>query len=238
MAAACVALFIVHPASFHRIALEDGPVEWASALLPLAASFAFIYVLWLVLRSQRRDTRRRVALAFTAVFAAALFVIGMEEISWMQRVFNVATPSLFSGNEQNETNLHNMYSSLLFNIVYRTGVFAGLIVLPFLSEIAPPNRLLGWIADFLPRRFVLAASAPVIGFDYNFWNFSLGPVLFVTALSILVLCARAAHHRGDRRERTMFAGLAAFAWQVTARLYARYASAGAESDIDGALILR
>jgi hypothetical protein len=208
--AACVGLFIVNPTLFYDIAQEDGPVEWPSALLPLAASAAFVYAFWRVLRSERRDGRRRVALAFTAFFAVVLFVIGMEEISWMQRVFGTATPEIFQGNEQQETNLHNMYSSLVFNIVYRTGVFGGLFVLPFLAETAPKNALFDWIGEFLPNRFVLAMSAPLAGFDYNFWNFVAGPLLLALAVLILLFYAKAARERGDRAEMTLFGVLAAF----------------------------
>lgn len=210
-AAGWLALFVIRPHRFYTLALEDGPVEWLSSLLPLASSAAFFYAFFRVLRSGQHGTRRRVALVFTLLFAAVLFFIGMEEISWMQRVFNVETPALLHGNEQQETNLHNMYSSLFFNIVYRTGVFAGLIVLPFLAETAPENHLFAWIADFLPTRFVLAASAPLVGFDYNFWNFFLGPLLLTLALVILVFYAVVAHKRGNSEESLLFGLLAAFA---------------------------
>lgn len=208
--AMCVILFVADPILFYAIAQEDGPIEWPSALLPLAASAAFVYAFFRVLRSGNRDDRRGVALAFTALFAVVLFIIGMEEISWMQRVFDVATPAAFSANEQQETNLHNMYSSLVFNVVYRTGVFGGLIVLPFIVETAPPNRLFERIGDFLPSRFVLAMSAPLAGFDYNFWNFFLGPLLLCVAVLILLFCAWAARARGDRGEAALFGVLAAF----------------------------
>lgn len=207
---AVVILFVVAPSLFHSIALEDGPVEWASSLLPLAASAAFLYAFGRVLRGDR-DARRVTTLAFAALLAIVLFVIGMEEISWGQRIFGLATPTAFSANEQNEINLHNMYNSLLFNLAYRTGVFAGLIVLPFVVETAPRNRLFDWLADFLPSRFVLAASAPLVGFDYNLWNFFLGPLLLAIALVILASYAAAASARGDRGETALFGALAAFA---------------------------
>jgi hypothetical protein len=209
-AAGWTALFVVDPGHFRAIALEDGPIEWASALLPLASSAAFLWAFHGVLRSERRDAGRRVALVMTALFAAVLFIIGMEEISWMQRIFDVPTPALFQGNEQQETNLHNMYSSLLFNLIYRTGVFGGLIVLPFLAETAPKNALFEGIRDFLPDRFVLAASAPLAGFDYNTLNFFLGPLLLLTTLAILLVHAKAAWERADLEETRLFVMLALF----------------------------
>jgi hypothetical protein len=205
-----VAVFIADPSLFARLAREDGPVEWPSALLPLASSLAFAFAFFRVLRSPRRDPGCRLALALSAFFAVALFVIGMEEISWMQRVFDVPTPALFAGNEQQETNLHNMYNSLVFNIVYRTGVFTGLIVLPFIVETAPSTSLTAALGDFLPGRFVLAMSAPLVGFDYNSWNFFLGPLLLVVALLILGCYTRAASRRGDHAEVRLFTILIGF----------------------------
>lgn len=203
-------LFVADPARFQALAQEDQVVEWLSALVPLASSVAFGYAFWIVLRSRQRSNERGFALSFTALFAAALFVVGMEEISWMQRVFDIPTPAMLSGNEQNETNLHNLHS-LFFNIVYRTAVFGGLIVLPFIAETAPKTPLLDRMQDLLPSRFVLAASAPLLGFDYNFWNFALAPLLLLMALAILMCYARAAWKYGDYREAALFAFLAIFA---------------------------
>ncbi len=224
-AAGCVALLVVNRALFRRLALEDGLVEWASALIPLAASGAFLYAFCRIVRAPS-DARRSVALGLAALFGIFLFVIGMEEISWMQRVFGFATPEMFSANEQGETNLHNMHNSLYFNVAYRTAVFGGLIVLPLIVETAPANRLFEWIGDFLPRRFVLAVSAPLVGFEYNQWNFFLGPFLLVLAVTILACYAVAARRRGDRSETILFAVLAMFAVAVQFVFMARGPSVG------------
>jgi hypothetical protein len=209
MTASGIVLFVTDPVLFYEFALEDRPLEWASALLPLASSGLFAFVFWRILGSDRRDGRRHANLAFTGLFAVGLFVTGMEEISWMQRVFDIQTPAAFAANQQQEMNLHNMHS-IAFGTAHKAAMYAGLIVLPFLVETAPKNPLFDAFEDFLPSRFVLAVSAPIAAYNFNAWNFLLTPVLvFLTAL-IVACYGLAAWRRGDRRETTLFAALVTF----------------------------
>lgn len=202
-------LFVVDPVLFYELALEDKAVEWASALLPIACSFVFVYAFVRVLRSDRHDPRRSAALGLTALLALTLFVIGMEEISWMQRVFGIETPTAFAGNQQQEMNLHNMHS-IGFGNTHKVAMLACLIVLPFLAQTAPANRLFDWVGDFLPSRFVLAISATWTGYDYGSWNLFLTPLIPLITLAVLACYARAAWVRRDRDELTLFALLAVF----------------------------
>ncbi len=208
-AIAAVVVFVVSPTLFQEIALEDKALEWVSALLPLASSLAFAFAFWRILISEQRDIRRTVSLVLAALFAVTLFVIGMEEISWMQRVFNIETPAIFTGNQQQEMNLHNMHS-ILFGNAHKVAMIVGLILLPYLVETAPPNRLFDAVRDFLPGRFVLIVSAPFMAFNYNGWNMFLTPLTVALAVFILAAYARAADERGDRSERRLFRALAAF----------------------------
>jgi hypothetical protein len=209
LAAACTGLFVISPQLFYVIALEDEPLEWASALLPLASSLAFAYAFCRILLSDHRDGRRTLSLVFAALFAVTLFVIGMEEISWMQRVLNIETPAAFAANQQQEMNLHNMHS-ILFGNAHKLAMIFGLIVLPFLVETAPRNALFDALRDFLPGRFVLLVSAPFIAFNYNGWNMFLTPLTVALAVAIYMAYARAAYDRGDRAERRLFRALALF----------------------------
>jgi hypothetical protein len=205
----CLLIFGASPQLFYEIALEDKPLEWASALLPLASSLAFSYAFFRILVSEHRDSRRTVSLAFSALFAVTLFVIGMEEISWMQRVFDIETPAAFAGNQQQEMNLHNMHS-ILFGNAHKLAMIFGLIVLPFLVDTAPKNGLFDTIRDFLPGRFVLVVSAPFMAFNYNGWNMFLTPLAVALAVMIFVYYARAARHRRDHAEARLFRALALF----------------------------
>jgi len=185
------------------------PLEWVSALLPLTASAAFCIAFIQAKRAAPRGLRRQLALTFCALFAVGLFVIGMEEISWMQRVFDIPTPALFAENQQQEMNLHNMHS-IVIGQTYKIAMFAGLVLLPFLIDAAPRNRLFELIDDFLPSRFVFALSAPWVAFNYNEWNF-LASQLFVTlTLAILACYLKAAWDRRDSREAALFGMIAAF----------------------------
>jgi|GEM_PF-1082397 len=208
-AVASTVLFLVSPTLFYEVALEDKPLEWASALLPLASSMAFAYAFWRILSSEQHDSQRTVSLVLAALFAVTLFVIGMEEISWMQRVFGIETPGIFAGNQQQEMNLHNMHS-ILFGNAHKMAMIFGLILLPFLVETAPKNALLDALRDFLPGRFVLIVSAPFMAFNYNGWNLFLTPLTVALAVFILLAHARIAGERGDWGERRLFRALAAF----------------------------
>jgi hypothetical protein len=207
LALAATALFVADPILFNRFSLEDGPVEWPSALLPLASSVVLLYAFFLVLRSRRRDLRRRLALLGTAGAALVLFCLGMEEISWMQRIFQIDTPAMFAGNMQHEMNFHNM-NSYAIGGAHKLAGFACLILLPFMYETAPRTRLFELFSDFIPSRFVVAASAILAGFNYNTWNFFPTEMAMMMSVLIVLFYAMAAHDRNDRAEMILFTTVA------------------------------
>lgn len=209
LALAFAVLFVANAGVFSHHAREDRAVEWISAVIPMGASALFAWTFFRIRWAVARDARHRVALWLTPALAVLLFVMGMEEISWMQRIFAIETPALFAGNQQQEMNLHNMHS-VVIGTVHRTAVFAGLIVLPFVAEVAPRFRLLDLVSDFVPGRFVLAASAPLVAFNYNEWNFFPTPFTVGVAVFILGCYLLSAWRRGDRRETALFASLLVF----------------------------
>ncbi|MFN4282060.1 MAG: hypothetical protein ACK4NA_05395 [Alphaproteobacteria bacterium] len=208
LAAASAALFAFDAGLFNRLALEDRPLEWLSALLHLAASAGFILAFRWIWRSPGRDLRRRVALGLCALLALALFVMGMEEISWMQRVFGIATPALFAENQQQEMNLHNMHS-IVIGQTHKAVMFACLILLPFAVDTAPRNRLFDLLADFLPSRAVFAVSAPWAAFNYNEWNFMASQMFVTLTLAVLACYLKAALERRAGAEAALFSASAA-----------------------------
>jgi hypothetical protein len=203
LAAVSAGLFAVDARLYNRLSLEDHALEWVSALLPLAASAAFAVAFIRVARAPQRDVRRRVALVLCASFAVTLFVVGMEEISWLQRVFEITTPAMFAENQQHEMNLHNMHS-IVFGQSYKIAMFAGLVLLPFVAETAPHNKLFDVFQDFLPSRFIFAISAPWTAFNYNEWNFMASQLFVTLALTILGCYMKAAWERFDTRELALF----------------------------------
>lgn len=95
---------MLFPSTYTRIIQEDSPIEYLqaffyflSSILSLLVSFTFFknkFFLCGVLYS---------------LLAFGLFFITMEEISWGQRLFNIANPNYFSDNNvQNEISFHNM----------------------------------------------------------------------------------------------------------------------------------
>ena len=90
---------------------EDGPVESAGALAFFAASCAFGAVYRASRRGGRTFWTARLFKGHPGYLAlcAALFVVGMEEISWGQRVLGLKTPDAIARvNRQRELNLHNL----------------------------------------------------------------------------------------------------------------------------------
>ena len=203
LACASTLAFLADPAAFAAAGREDGAVEWASALLPLAGSGLFVGV------ALRPGPGGNFACLAALGFAALLLAIGMEEISWGQRMVGFATPEeLARLNMQKEFNLHNLHTDLS-EIVYYVGAGAFLVLLPLLRDCWPLPARLAWLERFIPSRWVAAAAAPIMLFDYGQWNVI--PIQAATMLTVLAcLCwAAAAMRRGDRGEALLFASLAA-----------------------------
>jgi len=95
---------------------EDGPFEdsTAAALVLAAVVLAWAaFSLWRMAAAQPGSAYRWSFWVCIGLMAAA-FVVGMEEISWGQRVLGWQTPAALGQlNYQNETNLHNLFNPVL-----------------------------------------------------------------------------------------------------------------------------
>jgi hypothetical protein len=124
------AAFVFYYESTDRIILkdiihEDLLSEWVTVIFYFIASAIFFYLY--VKRSNK--TIWYLCLALLCFFVAA------EEISWGQRIFNIATPkSLASVNIQNETNLHNIPQFNMKRLAYLT-VLGTLLILPLSNKL-------------------------------------------------------------------------------------------------------
>jgi hypothetical protein len=65
-----------------------------------------------------------------------------------------------------------------------------------------------WLGEFVPGRWVAAASASLSIFNYGMWNVIPMQMTFFLTLLALAAWARAAARRGDRGESWLFAALA------------------------------
>ena len=106
---------------------ENSLIEWLTFLLLIVS--AYIHAC-MGLTKEFRGGRRYF---FSA--SIALFVLGMEELSWGQMVFNWKTPDqLALINSQGETTLHNIYGiNTLIDPLLLIGLTAAIILTVFLK---------------------------------------------------------------------------------------------------------
>lgn len=205
---------ITNPWNFWQFVQEDGPVEWATALMYL---FAAPIAGFLAIRFRNQG------LALHAFLIGGLgllmFFVGMEEISWGQRVLGIETPASFvKVNHQEETNLHNIIShsavQLGFIVVAIYGSIASFVMpgllKPFFGSrakglaalVSPPNFLKSYFLLTLAVQMLFVASPMLEAIFGPQWGFTHTPdksyfligrdreiVEFLTALGFfLFLC--------------------------------------------------
>lgn len=206
----CAWLFSRDARLFNALSLEDGLFEWLSALFLFAASAFFALLAIGQLAGTRSGGGRQAwALGGAGVFfALTFFVIGMEEISWMQRVFDVATPqALVALNDQKEFNFHNI-STGASELVYYNGAFFLLVFVPFIGLFVK-GRLKGGVgAALMPSAFVLAASAPMAAFNSGRWGVLPTQISVMMTVIILLVLVNLALRYNLWKEFLLFAGMA------------------------------
>ena len=178
-----LAIFLFQPSSFTQLSLDDGPVESASALMLLVSCGVFVVGASRTLHSSpRSDLVFRIASATLALF---LFIAGMEEISWGQRIFGFETPQEFAGNAQGELNFHN-YNTLFFNTCYYMLAFIFFVLLPFLMDRIEVLRRVEIFSFFTPSCFVLFVGAIGVAYNWARWSELIFQMAFFVTLFILI----------------------------------------------------
>jgi len=184
----------ISPTFFNWLTLEDYLVEWSSALTLLAASLVTFLCLLNIRKTNAAKWHQLILLGMVGAF----FVMGMEEISWMQRVFGVETPELFADNNQKEMNLHN-FASRYFNLMLYMGGFTAFVLLPFAYDMK--LKTLGFIRYFdlyIPGRYVAYMAAPLVASNYIGW--SLIPIQLHTYFTLAILGVYAYIARKESRK--------------------------------------
>lgn len=151
------------PRLIDLLAYEDDAVETVSATVLFAGVF-----IWLIYIAMQLKQRQWLNIGIAAVFAATMFLIGMEEISWGQRILKIESSEFFlENNMQGETNLHNLDTNLSETIFYAGGVVF-LVLLPFLNALAVKLiRKLKHFASlekFLPSAWLLVPFTALLAF--------------------------------------------------------------------------
>ena len=138
---------------FYQQVQEDQPLEWLTFWAFIFASVFFV----LAARHERREGKLP---WFLAGLAAFCFVVGMEEISWAQRVLGYQAPRYFlENNYQQELNLHNVVDTRLRKLAVAV-ILAGYgLALPLVARIPATRGLLDRLGVHAPP----AALAPAFG---------------------------------------------------------------------------
>ncbi|MDB4442611.1 hypothetical protein N9219_04250 [bacterium] len=163
--------------------MEDHVIETFSATLLFIGCGVFIRIFTKLLRSHR--STNLVYPIISLAFVLSLFVMGMEEISWFQRILLIDTPQAFEGNVQGELNLHN-FATNFFHTAYFFLAFILFVLLPFLNEKTFLFKNSCLFAFFIPSRFVLFASAIFVAYTYGNWSEPLPQLSFFITLFILM----------------------------------------------------
>ena len=120
----------------NRFAVEDGIVEWSTALLLAASSIYLFSKAYVLARSNAKFW------VICTILLGALFFFGAgEEISWGQRIFGIQSSEFFEEhNAQKETNLHNLVvgetkvNKLIFGQILTAILVIYLIIIPFVYK--------------------------------------------------------------------------------------------------------
>lgn len=136
-----------------ELVAEDGVVEWVGALALLAGAAMYAAAFLRELRLGAASGRSRLGTWLVLALAAALLFLGLEEISWGQRLFGWGTPEALSEvNAQDETTLHNLQpfqgTVLDGDRLFRLGWGVLFVLLPIAAALVPRWR--GWLRRTVP----------------------------------------------------------------------------------------
>lgn len=186
-------LFVVNPQLADWVAYEDFIVESVTALAACLASFILIVIAF------RRNTRKYLSVFVTTlVIALSFFAIGMEEISWGQRILNIESRGFFlENNWQGETNLHNFHTTIAMAIFY-VATFIIFVVLPFYKE--EVTKLLSKVrlkslSVFIPSDYITVIFATSVGFMAFVPNHQYQ--LFILIFTLAVLASMLLHKKSS-----------------------------------------
>ncbi|WP_338770749.1 hypothetical protein [Massilia sp. METH4] len=126
-------------AKLWRLLVEDGIVEWMQFLCFAVTSGLLAFA---AVEHWQRNRRVDLVLLALAGLSGVVALAALEEISWFQRILNIATPEYFAqNNRQGETNLHNLavgekgsiHKTILLKLIAIVGITHN-IVLPLLAR--------------------------------------------------------------------------------------------------------
>lgn len=184
----CVILIIsgmyIDPVFTDMLSREDRLIETTSALMMFAGA-----AIWLIYATATAMKSSWKYVGIASFAALTMFLIGMEEISWMQRILDTDSNDFFlKYNIQHETNLHNINTVLSETILYVGGLTV-LVIMPFYRE-----KLVGlliklkckWLEPFLPSAWLFLPFAVMAGF-IGAYTTKAQPLVFFASIFTLAL---------------------------------------------------
>jgi hypothetical protein len=184
-----LAAFLFKPGGFNILSDEDNVIEWGSAILHFGAAIVFIIILTKLISHKTTVNFPKFTKLSLGLLVISFFVMGMEEVSWFQRVVDVPTPDIFAGNIQNEMNLHNFASDTL-EIIYYSAAFVFFVLLPYLNLLVPTMHNNGYLKLFLPRPYIAVIGTLFCAYNFDMWNMMAMQICFWSSLVILFLLAK------------------------------------------------
>lgn len=195
-----IALLVFWPDAYWAVSAEDSLIEWLQVAVLGLTGIGF-----LLLAGRYRTLGRRWLPMLVAAGGLGMLFVLAEEISWGQRIFDIATPAwLETANLQGETNLHNLGAADVFVRAGFIGVAVYAVVVPLLVLIS--GRTIAVDRLWIPPLALLMCFLPMVG--YWLIRLPIEPVESQARYSEFV-------------ELCFYAGLALVAWLNVRRLAAR-----------------
>lgn len=208
-ALASLAVMIISPSLANTLVRESNYLENLQAVCLFLASLIFLVI---TIRFARQHQKSKAIVAF--LFFLAFFVIGMEEISWMEWIVH-SHPDTFlqKYNSQDETNLHNINTGLSEDTYY-FGSFVFLVLIPFFRKQIGKllvDKKLTFLETFMPSAwfFLPFTVMTAFGAPYSYKEVTILAGFFVS-LAIVVYEIRRYTHLQAWRSVAWTTGLALF----------------------------
>ena len=182
--------FINTDRSFSPLYREDGFFENISALLMMVGGVFLLISIFSTKKEDRINEKLKKYLKYTVLlFGIGLIWMGLEEISYGQRIFGWETPeALMEVNQQQEINLHNFIdpTKYIFHDIFSVFllfVMAGSFYLNYTNSKLYYWRIILPHPTLFPLLFLMVYSRfPYISYYHEFMEELLGIVAIVYAL--------------------------------------------------------
>ncbi|WP_424956773.1 hypothetical protein [Hyphomicrobium sp. 1Nfss2.1] len=149
---------------YETLFAEDGPAEYLTALLCFTGAAAYILALR---RYIARSDRMAIVIAAMLLGLTLSLLLGLEEISYGQRIFGWATPEAMAANIQHESNLHNFLSYSELDVIEWLGSAAVFVTCCIIIYIRATRNWL--MLEYAPHANLLPLAAGVAVFASYGW---------------------------------------------------------------------